>query len=286
MAQPPELSSPAQDTHIEENRIAAVKALVAELPAAGVRLASINQPLYKAKLHSMVHNDDAEQLKKSIYTQEEIWNSQDFARQLWYSALIEGKPRTFEALCELSKNKAYSFNVAHEMDEVPEALQLWAMNIPLARNMWLSRAEPLSARKGYGLFNGLKVLESNDAVKTLHAELAAKPQAFHAGMRLFIEEFAMQTLMKNGTFLHTIAYYREPSKKHLRVAATGTEPVYDLERMEQHWPGIQDCIRALTGLGLTTSDCQERLRKMVSNKHADVQMKATEQFPLPGDLEF
>lgn len=248
-------------------------------------MASINQSLYRAKLQAMVHRDDVELLKASIYTQKDSWNVHDFMRQLWYGALLGGKRRTFEALCQFSTEKDYSFNVCHELDGVPEALQLWAMEIPLARNMWLSQTEPLSARKGHGLLHGLRVLEANDSVKDLHTTLDAKPAAFHAGMRIFIEEFGMQALMKNGAFLHTIAYYKEPSKKHLRVAATGTAPVYDLDRMEVHWPGIRDCIGALAGLGMSTVDCEGRLRKMISNKHAKIQNEASIAFALPGDLE-
>lgn len=185
---------------------------------------------------------------------------------------------------QLSREKAFKFSMANALDTMPEAFQMWALEMPLARNMWLSETEPLSARSGYRLVNGLKYLEENASSNDLGATLDAKSDAFHTRMRLFIADFGMQNLMKNGTFLHTIAYYQEPSKKHLRVAATGTQPVYDIARMEAHWPGLGDALLALTGLGLPASECEERVRKIISNKHAAVEAKI-ETVGLPVDFQ-
>lgn len=238
-----------------------------------------------AVLHALVVRDDAVGLASHLETWRE--NTYDVGRichELWYFALLEGKTKTFEFLCHRAKEKTFAFPLVASLDDLPHDLQMWALSVPIARNLWLSQTEPLSARQGYKTVDGLRMLERNQEVEKLHAQLDAKPLEFHARMRLFIDEFGMQTLMKNGAFLHTIAYYKEPSKKHVRVAATGTLPVYDLARMEVHWPGIGGCFTAFAGLGLSTEDCQARIRKMISNKQAAQIQEQTQSYELPAGL--
>lgn len=238
-----------------------------------------------ALMHALIVRDDAVGLASHI----ESWREYTYevgriCHELWYFALLEGKPKTFEFLCHRAKEKTFAFPLVASLDDLPHDLQMWALSVPIARNLWLSQTEPLSAQRGYKTVNGLRILERNDEVEKLHTQLDAKPAEFHDRMRLFIEEFGMQTLMKNGAFLHTIAYYKEPSKKHLRVAATGTLPVYDLARMETHWPGIGGCVTAFAGLGLSVEDCQARIRKMISNKQAVHIQAQTQSYALPTDL--
>ena len=261
---------PTDSQAIEANRIQAASDL---LRTPTQKASSFHQHLLHAKLYAIVQRDDAQLLHSAMEDLRKDWNSERLTQELWYFALLEGKPRTFEALCKFSREKAFKFSLTNALDAMPDAFQMWVLDIPLARNMWLSETEPLSAKAGYQLVNGLKFLEKNHSVKELHALLDKKSEAFHARMRLFIEDFGMQTLMKNGAFLHTIAYYQEPSKKHLRVAATGTQPVYDIARMEAYWPGIGGALVALTGLGLLATECQDKVRKIISNKHASTAPK-------------
>lgn len=228
----------------------------------------IDRTFEKTTLLSLVVMDNAQLLTARINNLRQEWDIHGFAKQLWHFALIEAKPNTFAALCTLSLEKDFRFSVCDALNNSPEVFQRWALTIPVARNLWLSQTKPLAAEKGYTLVHGLRVLEDNDCVKELRATLDAKSDYFHHQMRVFIREYAMQTLMQNGLFLHTIAYYGEPTKKHLRVAATGTNPVYDLKRMEEHWPGVQGVVSALGGLGLSKTACEARIRSMISNKQA------------------
>lgn len=73
----------------------------------------------------------------------------------------------------------------------------------------------------------------------------------------------------------------EPSKKHLRVAATGPQPLYDMERMETHWPGIGAVVLTLASLGLSITECEDRVRKIISNKHAAAAVQCARGVDLP-----
>lgn len=245
---------------------------------------AVDPHLARAKFHAIVQRDDAQLLVRAVEDyRNKYWYAPSILQDLWYSALLEGKTQAFTVLCTLAQEKDFFFSVPAALDAMPESYQLWVLNIPLARNLWLSQSESLSARLGTKMVNGLNVLCDNPFVVELRTMLDAKPAAFHECMRLFIKDFAMQTLMKNGAFLHTIAYYAEPNKKHLRVAATGPQPVYDFERMEKYWPRLGDAVLAMMGLGLPVVDCAERIRKMISNKHAAVAAKE-EHVSLPSDF--
>lgn len=270
---------------IDEQRSRATDLILAE-PSAKFRYGHhVQNQRTVAAMHALVVRDDAQGLARHLNN----WRADHhelgrICHELWYFALLEGKATTFALLCERAKEKAYTFPLVASLDELPNDLQMWALSVPSARNLWLSQTEPLSAKGGYKTVDGFRFLERNAEVDKLHKELDAKTPAFHEHMRLFIEECSMQTLMKNGAFLHTIAYYKEPSKKHLRVAATGTRPVYDLERMEKHWPGIRSCFTAFSGLGLSKEDCEERVRKMISNKQAGQIQAQTNAYELPLDF--
>ena len=235
-------------------------------------------------LNALVIRDDSVGLARHLESWREGYDAGRVCHSLWHLALLEGKAKTFELLCNLAKEKTFAFPLVASLDQLPHDLQMWALAIPVARNLWLSKTEPLSAQRGYKNVNGLRFLEHNADVVQLHEHLNTKPSEFHERMRLFIDEFGMQTLMQNGTFLHTIAYYKEPSKKHLRVAATGVQPVYDLERMEKYWPGIAGCVTAFGGLGLSSEDCEARIRKIISNKQARQMQVQTQAYELPSGL--
>ena len=54
-----------------------------------------------------------------------------------------------------------------------------------------------------------------------------------------------------------VAYYKEPSKKQIKVAATADRPYLDGSRMEQHWPGITALVQTFEMLDLSP-DIQKR----------------------------
>lgn len=270
MTQPSNISVLADSQRLNVQREEATEAL---LCSKSKKATGLYDHLLNAKLHAIVQRDDLQLLIGAMDEMRDQYGAERVAEELWYFALLEGKPRTFEVLCRLFQEKVFKFAMTKALDGMPDAFQLWALDIPLARNLWLSKTDPLSARTGYKLVNGLRFLDDNQAVKDLFKVLSHKSDAFHARMRLFITDFGMQTLMQNGAFLHTISYYQTPSKKHLRVAATGTQPVYDVARMEVHWPGIGNMFLALTGLGLPSVECEERMRKIISNKHATAEKK-------------
>ena len=248
---------------LEANRKAATRTLLEE---GAPKAKSFYQHLLTARQHSIVLLDDAQLLNTAMQAIRKDYGSDRIAHELWYFSLLEGKPHSFDLLSRLSSENDFRFPLVEELDKMPEAYQLWAMDIASVRTMWLSKTELVAAREGVRLVNGLNVLQENESTAQLRASLDAKPDAFHARMRLFIAESGMNTLMVNGAFLHTIAYYQEPTKKHVRVAATGTNPVYDLPRMNQHWPGIGDALNALSSLGLPVADCQARIRQTIANK--------------------
>lgn len=258
--------------------------LTGPFPKVPVSPVQFAQTLSRARLHCFVQQEDTDALRQGMEAARKEWTTPAFTQELWFSALLQDKPNAFGVLCELSQEKAFHFPMATILDGLPEALQLWALQIPKARDLWLAKSAIFSGDGGVRNRSGLTVLDDNATTQELRRKLDAQSGVFHEGMKAFIEAQGMQVLMKNGAFLHTIAYYAEPSKKHLRVAATGTLPVYDFARMEEHWPGIESCVQALLGLGLTSTECKERLRKMVSNKSADKLHTQSEHLSLPDNF--
>lgn len=239
--------------------------------------------LSRARMQAFVQCEDVAQLREAVENERKEWGTSSL-QDLWFTALLLNKPKSFEVLFELAQKKEFQFHAPSVLDAMPEGLQQWALELPKVRTLWLMRSKLFSGQDGIGYRSGLRVLESNASTQALQQRLDARSADFHDAMKTFIAEQGMQALMKNGAFLHTIAYYQAPNKKQLRVAATGAQPVYDFASMEEHWPGIESCVQALVGLGLNSTECEDRLRKMVSNRAAEKSLVQSEQMDLPDNF--
>ena len=161
---------------------------------------SIYHQLFHARLCALVQRDEHALLSAAMAEMLHDHDAGTTAESLWYLALLEGKTRTLEMLCLKSQEKPFKFLLSRALDDLPESLQMWALNIPNARNIWAAETQSISAREGYRFLHGLKMLEVNQAVKELYAALDGKTEAFHARMRLFIAERSMPTLMQSVPF--------------------------------------------------------------------------------------
>ena len=228
-----------------------------------IAISLIKDPVYKEQFHTRMLaklNNDTPGLIQDLRDADIPY----WALEAWRYAIEIQHKDSLLALTDLCQTKRFAFNMPKELDNLPDIERAWPLSFPQVYNVWLKNTRYDLPRPRW--VAALKyVLTHEEAVMEFKIKMDKTPHSTHTRLQAYIKVHAMEALQREGVFLELIAYYQEPSKKQVKVAALFSQrPFWDAGRIEKHWPGANAVKDVGESLSFSPKEQLARLRQLLT----------------------
>lgn len=103
----------------------------------------------------------------------------------------------------------------------------------------------------------------SDIVPKYTAWMLAQPTQVQELQKAYLEKYGSAALHTKTLLYHAICAYGTPTKEQTRAAALSPTPIYDMVRLEEHYPGVTGLRAACEGMGMKPADIRLTLGKFM-----------------------
>ena len=224
--------------------------------------------LPRAKLHLYLHQNDMQNLERGIreYQKQCEYRILNCVEELWHMSVLTRNSDGLILLSKMGTERLFKRPMNLLMNEFLSAEDCsWILSHDEVAALWCKETEACHPSVEWAVKNKL-LPDSVEAFAAFQEAMRVQPESFHERMKAFILTHAMEALTENGRFLKTIEYYKEPTKKQVKVAATSKEPYLDIPRLEQYWPGFEALKQTVEGLGFNKFQIYKQLFDFLNKK--------------------
>lgn len=90
-----------------------------------------------------------------------------------------------------------------------------------------------------------------------------QPATTQTRQKAYLEKYGNAALHSKSLLYYAMCAYAEPTRDQVRGAAIANNPVYDMPRLEVHFPGITGLKAAYEGMGMKNHDLRDGLCKFM-----------------------
>lgn len=90
-----------------------------------------------------------------------------------------------------------------------------------------------------------------------------QPESIQARQKAYLEKYGSAALHSKSLLYYAMCAYAEPTRDQVRGAAIANNPVYDMPRLEVHFPGISGLKAAYEGMGMKNHELRDGLCKFM-----------------------
>ena len=91
----------------------------------------------------------------------------------------------------------------------------------------------------------------------------AQPTSIQDRQKAYLDKYGNEALHTKSLLYHAICAFGEPTKEQVRAAALANNPVYDMKRLELHYPGIGGLKATYEGMDMKNHHLRDALGKFM-----------------------
>lgn len=198
--------------------------------------------------------------------------------ELWFELALRKNTEQFaeysQWLLDHRSNGVYALpTLSSLMDMASREPQLqWILDRPDWRDLLVASAHVPVPNKDWR--SSQKVV--SNIVPTYTAWMLAQPQNVQDIQKEYLEKYGVGALTTKTLLYHAICAYGTPTKNQVRAAALAHTPIYDMVRLEEHYPGFSGLRAACEGMDMKKMDMRTVLSQFMDGIVREVPMAIPE----------
>ena len=149
----------------------------------------------------------------------------------------------------------------------------WILERPELHEIWIAATEVPVPNKEWRSHH--HVVENVFASYT--AWMQAQPALIQERQKTYLAQYGTEALQGKSLLYYAMCAYGTPTKEQVRAAALANNPVYDMVRLEEHYPGIGGLRAMYEGMGLKTNALRDALCSFMDGKNSKPEEAIPEQ---------
>jgi hypothetical protein len=117
---------------------------------------------------------------------------------------------------------------------------------------------------------------SGDVLDAYSTWMREQSTSIQERQKAYLAKYGHDAMPFKSLLYYAICAYGEPSKEQVRAAALCNNPVYDMQRLNEHYPGIAGLKAACEGMGMKHHDLRNTLEKFIDNMAQTIEEAAPE----------
>ena len=102
-----------------------------------------------------------------------------------------------------------------------------------------------------------------DTFATYTAWMQKQPESLQEIQKLYLERHGTEALAKKPLLYYAMCAYGTPTKEQVKHAALASNPIYDMRRLEEHFPGITAFRSMYEGMDFAPGAVRDGIRKFI-----------------------
>lgn len=196
-------------------------------------------------------------------------NGSDWFSILWYEfALNENAQALSEYSHWLLKHRGTYGHRIPALASLVHAASMqpsmqWLINREDLHDIWVAGADvPVPNKEWRAAHKADK-----DTFAAYTAWMQKQPESTQQLQKLYLERHGTEALAKKPLLYYAMCAYGEPTKEQTKHAAMASNPIYDMRRLEEHFPGIT-AIRAMyEGMEMPPGAVRDGIRKYLEGNY-------------------
>ncbi len=143
----------------------------------------------------------------------------------------------------------------------------WLVNREDLHDIWIAGADVPVPNKEWRATHRV----DKDTFATYTAWMQKQPESIQELQKLYLERHGTEALAKKPLLYYAMCAYGEPTKEQTKHAAMASNPIYDMRRLEQHFPGITGVRAMYEGMEMSPGAVRDGIRKFMEGSHKAVE---------------
>lgn len=207
-------------------------------------------------------------------------NVADWMAELWFEfALSENYKRLAEYSQWFVGNKVQSHyslpTLSTLMDSISSEPRLqWILKHDDLHDIWIAATEiPVPNKEWRARHHVFGAF-----LPAYIAWMREQPEIIQARQKNYLEKYGNEAMQAKSLLYYAICAYATPTREQVRAVAVANNPIYDMVRLEEQYPGIRGLRAAYEGMGLKSHALRDRLCQFMDGTAPSIE----EAIPLNG----
>ena len=192
-------------------------------------------------------------------------NGSDWFSILWYEFALEENAQALSEYSHwlLKHRGTYGHRIpmlsslVHAASAHPE--MQWLLNREDLHDIWVAGADVPVPNKEWRAAHKVE----KDTFGTYCAWMLKQPDSVQRLQQLYLERHGTEALAKKPLLYYAMCAYGTPTKEQVKHAALASNPIYDMRRLEEHFPGITAFRSMYEGMDFAPGAVRDGIRKFI-----------------------
>ena len=187
--------------------------------------------------------------------------------ELWFEfGLSKNQKRLTEYSNWLMDNKKTYGHALPRLSELLDAVSeepklQWILDDKEMHDIWIAATYIPIPNKRWRAQHSV----SKNIFLTYTAWIQEQPESTKIRQKEYLEKYSNEALLNQNLLYYAICAYAMPTKKQVHMAASAQNPIYDMPRLEEYYPGIKALYAVCESMGFTGNPLRDRLCQFMDN---------------------
>ena len=135
----------------------------------------------------------------------------------------------------------------------------WALHREDLHDIWVAGTDVPVPNKEWRAAHKV----DKDTFATYTAWMQKQPESLQEIQKLYLERHGTEALTKKPLLYYAMCAYGTPTKEQVKHAALASNPIYDMRRLEEHFPGITAFRSMYEGMDFAPGAVRDGIRKFI-----------------------